>query len=34
MPAMPMADNSPPIVVGIKHTSNEIRIGIATAPPE
>ena len=30
MPAMPIADSSPPMVVGIRHTSSETRIGIET----
>ena len=34
MPAMPIADSSPPMVVGMRHTSSETRIGIETAPPE
>ena len=25
IPAIPIADNKPPIVVGIKHTNNEIK---------
>ena len=31
MPAMPIADSSPPMVVGMRHTSSAIRTGIATA---
>ncbi|MNP52910.1 hypothetical protein D3C76_1473340 [compost metagenome] len=29
MPAMPIADSKPPIVVGIKHTSSAISTGIS-----
>ena len=28
IPAIPMADNNPPIVVGIKHTKREIKAAI------
>jgi hypothetical protein len=33
MPAMPIADNRPPIVVGIRHTSSATRIAIDTGAP-
>jgi len=33
MPAMPMADSKPPIVVGMRQTRSAIRIGIVVAPP-
>ena len=33
MPAMPMAESSPPMVVGMRQTSSAMRIGVATAPP-
>ncbi len=34
MPAMPMAESRPPIVVGIRHTSSEIRTKIDCGAPE
>ena len=34
MPAMPMALSSPPIVVGIKHTSSAISTGTEKTAPE
>jgi hypothetical protein len=33
MPAMPIADSKPPIVVGIRHTSSATRIAIDTGAP-
>jgi len=34
MPAMPMAERSPPMVVGIRHTSSAISVVTETASPE
>ncbi len=34
MPAMPIADNSPPIVVGIRQTSSAISTVTEIAAPE
>ena len=34
MPAMPIAEMSAPIVVGIRHTSSEMRTGTDTDVPE
>ncbi len=34
MPAMPMADSSPPMVVGIRHTSSEISTNAVCGAPE
>ena len=34
MPAMPMADSSPPMVVGIRHTSSAISVVTDTGWPE
>ena len=34
MPAMPIADSRPPIVVGMRQTSSAISTGIDTAVPE
>ena len=34
MPAMPMADNSAPIVVGIRVTNSATKITTETTPPE
>jgi hypothetical protein len=33
MPAMPMADSNAPMVVGIRHTSSEIRMTTETLAP-
>ena len=33
MPAMPIADSSPPMVVGIRHTSSAIRMTVETGVP-
>ena len=33
MPAMPIADSSPPIVVGIRQTSSAISTATETVPP-
>ncbi len=34
MPAMPMAESSPPIVVGMRQTSSAISTLTETSPPE
>jgi hypothetical protein len=34
MPAMPIADSNPPMVVGIRHTSSETRTKIDCGAPE
>ena len=34
MPAIPMADSSAPIVVGIRHTSSDTRMTTDTVVPE
>ncbi len=34
MPAIPMADNRPPMVVGMRHTSNETSTNTVCGDPE
>lgn len=33
IPAIPMADSSPPMVVGIKHTNSAMRVASGTGDP-